>query len=162
MAQMEEPRTTSKMMKSMPQGITYGCNDKRCAKLSQGSRRDSTTPSRSFNNKTRTSNNNKPILKACWLQWANNWRNFSFAPINAIHMGQALYGVQGVKRQAMQAITPLNWMIQELQVNKTRAIMMPIQELCNTIRAIMMPIQELRNKIQVIMLLFQEHQEKIL
>jgi hypothetical protein len=175
MAQMVEPRITSKMMKSMPQGITYGCNDKRRAMLSQGSKRDSTTPSKNFANKTRISNNNKQILKACWQQWANNWRNFSFAPINDTPMLQALQGAQGVKRQAMQATSPLKGRIQELQVDKTQVIMMIIQELRNNVRAIMMPIQELRNtiqaivmllqelrtKIQVIMLLFQEHQGKI-
>ena len=87
-------------------------------------------------------------------------------------MRQALQGVQGVKRQAMRAITPLKGMIQELldktQVimiqelrNNIRAIMMPIQELRNTIQAIVMLHQELRTKMQVIMLLFQEHQGKI-
>ena len=74
---------------------------------------------------------------------------------------QALQSVQGVKHQAMQAITPLNGMIQELQVNKIQVIVMIIQELRNTIRAIMMLIQDRRNNIQVIMLLFQEHQGKI-
>ena len=73
----------------------------------------------------------------------------------------ALQGIQGVKRQAMRAITPLKGMIQELQVNKTQVIMMIIQELRNTIRAIMMLLQERRNNIQVIMLLFQKHQGKI-
>ena len=87
-------------------------------------------------------------------------------------MRQALQGVQGVKRQAMQTTTPLKGMIQELldktQVimihelrNNIRPIMMPIQELCNTIQAIVTLHQELRTKIQVIMLLFQEHQGKI-
>ena len=73
-------------------------------------------------------------------------------------MRQALQGVQGVKRQAMQTTTPLKGMIQEL-LDKTQVIM--IQELRNIIRAIMMLLQELRNNIQVIMLLFQEHQGKI-
>ena len=87
-------------------------------------------------------------------------------------MRQALQGVQGVKRQAMQTTTPLKGMIQELldktQViiiqelrNNIRAIMMPIQELRNTIQAIVMLHQELRTKMLVIMLLFQEHQGKI-
>ena len=88
-------------------------------------------------------------------------------------MRPAFQGIQGVKRQAMQAITPLKGMIQELQVNKTqvimiqelrktiRAIMMPIQELCNTIQAMVMLLQELRTQIQVIMFLFQEHQGQI-
>ena len=73
-------------------------------------------------------------------------------------MRQALQGVQGVKRQAMQTTTPLKGMIQEL-LDKTQVIM--IQELRNTIQAIMMLHQELRTKMQVIMLLFQEHQGKI-
>jgi hypothetical protein len=153
------------MMKSMPHGITYGCNDKRRAMLSQGSRRDSTTPSRNFANKAQISNNNKQLLKACWQQWANNWRNFSFAPITATLMLQARQGVQGVKRQAMRAIIPLKTQaimmtIQEL-LDKTQAIMMIIQELRNTIQAIMTLHQELRTKIQVIMLLFQGHQDQI-
>ena len=155
-----EHRTISKMMKSMPQGITYGCNDKKHVMLSQGSRPNSTTPSRNSANKMRISNNNKQIPKACWLQWANNWRNFSFAPINATLMRQALQGIQGVKRQAMQAITPLKGMIQEL-LDKTQVIMTLHQELRNTIQAIMTLHQELCTKVQVIMLLFQEHQGKI-
>ena len=73
-------------------------------------------------------------------------------------MRQALQGVQGVKRQAMQTTTPLKGMIQEL-LDKTQVIM--IQELRNTIQAIMTLHQELRTKMQVIMLLFQEHQGKI-
>jgi len=73
-------------------------------------------------------------------------------------MRQALQGVQGVKRQAMQTTTPLKGMIQEL-LDKTQVIM--IQELRNTIQAIVMLHQELRTKMQVIMLLFQEHQGKI-
>ena len=73
-------------------------------------------------------------------------------------MRQALQGVQGVKRQAMQTTTPLKGMIQEL-LDKTQVIM--IQELRNTIQAIMMLHQELRTKMQVIMLRHQEHQGKI-
>ena len=73
-------------------------------------------------------------------------------------MRQALQGVQGVKRQAMQTTTPLKGMIQEL-LDKTQVIM--IQELRNTIQAIMILHQELRTTMQVIMLLFQEHQGKI-